>query len=555
MTSRRRPGLTAEMSQFWGGRGWGFGVFFFPPFFFFPPVSIATGLTCGDGRGRSRSPPPRGQGKRPPPIMEPLRLVPLLASLQLLLPRGSPAVLPPPPTITVMPEKIEYLIGDTISIRCVAPWTKEKIQGFQFSGTSGWAVDVRMTRRTYEYRFNLTGPKDGGAHACTYTVLNQFRQLIRSQESKSIIISVKDRPPRPTLVLKSSSGGVTLEGQPLVFLCAAPAGEAERRFHFYKEKTEVIAEVEMILKNAEVQLQVVANGQDHSGNFSCGYEEKTDGRWISSYLSQGVEVLVKEAPWAPRLEADPPEGVVSEAEPLRLTCVTSRVDFRLRFRFYRNGVEMPPGQGGSKIRNVGNFSELFFPQNSKKFNGKFSCGVEEEVGGTWVASPRSQAVDVIVKDLPSQPALLSDPPTGEVIDGDPLVLTCAADAPPAPRRFVFYKDDAEQFAETTTKDRALFSVPAATPTLTTGRFTCRYEEKLSDRWIPSPFSQAVVVTTQARSQLIPLAGGCAAGAVTLILGLLLAVWLYRRRRGGVQWKGFYDKDDPSTYPMTNINSI
>ncbi|NXH69936.1 FCRL5 protein, partial [Hydrobates tethys] len=337
----------------------------------------------------------------------------------------------PPPNITVTPQKMVYLIGDTVSIQCTAPRLKEKMQGFQFLGTSGWSVDIRTVRRTYVYRFNITGPKDGGSHSCTYTVINQFRQLVRSQESKSIIISVKDHPPQPVLALKSSTG-ITIEGQPLIFLCTAPAGDAERKFHFYKEMVEVINGAELTLGDTEAQLRVVQSSQNHTGNFTCGYEEKTEGRWIPSYLSQGVEVLVKEAAWAPHLGVDPPDGVVSEDHPLRLTCVASRDDFRLRFHFYRNGVEIPPGQAGSKTGNVGNFSELLFPQSPRRFSGKFSCGVEEDVGGTWVPSPQSQAVDVTVK---------------------------------------------------------------------------------------------------ARSQLIPLVAGCATGAVTLVLGLLLAVCLCRRRRG------------------------
>ncbi|NXR01355.1 FCRL5 protein, partial [Sagittarius serpentarius] len=303
---------------------------------------------------------------------------------------------PPPPNITVTPEKTEHLIGDTVSIRCTAPWSKEKMQGFQFLGTSGWAVDVRTTRRTYIYRFNITGPKDGGWHACTYTVINRFRQPVRSQESKSIILSVKDHPPQPTLALKPSSG-VTIEGQPLVFLCTAPAEDAERRFQFYKEKVKVINGTEVTLGQSEARLRVTESSQNHTGNFTCGYEEKTEGRWIPSYLSQAVEVLVKEPASAPRLGVDPPSGVVSETYPLRLTCVAARDDFRLRFRFYRNGLEIPAGQAGSKTGNVGNFSELFFPQSPKKFSGKFSCGVEEEVGGAWVPAPQSEAVDVTVK--------------------------------------------------------------------------------------------------------------------------------------------------------------
>ncbi|NXL67362.1 FCRL5 protein, partial [Chordeiles acutipennis] len=341
---------------------------------------------------------------------------------------------PPPPNITVMPEKIQYLIGDTISIRCVAPWTKEKIQGFQFLGTSGWAVDVRTMRRTYTYSFNVTGPKDGGVHACTYSVINRFRRPLRSQESKSIFISVKDHPPQPTLTMNSSTK-ITVEGQPIVFFCVAPAGDAKRRFHFYKEKVEVTKEVDLILKDTKAWFQVMESHLNLTGNFTCGYEENVEGRWISSYLSHALEVIVKEPASPPHLEVDPPTGVVSEDHPFHLTCVASRDDFKLRFRFYRNGVEIPPDQPGTKTKNFGNFSEFFFSQSPRRFGGKFSCGVEEEVGTTWLSSPQSEAVEVTVK---------------------------------------------------------------------------------------------------ARSQLIPLVAGCVIGAVTLLLGLLLAVCLCRRR-GGESW--------------------
>ncbi|XP_075597453.1 Fc receptor-like protein 4, partial [Balearica regulorum gibbericeps] len=464
----------------------------------------------------------------------------------------SPSDLPLPPNITVTPEKTEYLIGDTVSLRCVAPWSKERIQGFQFSGTSGWAVDVRTTKRTYTYRFNVTGPKDGGAHACTYTIVNRLRQPVRSQDSKSIILSVRDHPPQPALTFNSSTS-IAIEGQTLVFLCKAPAGDAERRFRFYKEKVKVINVNELTLRENEAQLQVAEINRNFSGNFTCGYEEKTEGRWIPSYPSQAVQVLVKEPASAPTLGVDPPTRVVSENYPLRLTCEASRDDFGLRFRFYRNGVEIQPGQGGSKTKNVGNFSEILFPQSPRKFGGTFSCGVEENVGGIWMPSPRSEGVNVAVRDLPSRPALLSDPPSGEVMDGDPLILTCIGSGSVSQRKFYFYKDGDEQFSETTTRDRSLFNVSVATTALTTGDFTCRYEEKVNDGWIPSPFSQSMMVVTQARSQLTPLVAGCAAGAAALFLGFLLVVCLCRRRRGSAHWKGLHDKDDPSAYPMANFN--
>ncbi|KAM6032565.1 uncharacterized protein VSU04_017323 isoform 1-T1 [Chlamydotis macqueenii] len=326
-------------------------------------------------------------------------------------------------------------------------------------------------------------------------------------------------------------------------------GRAERRFRFYGEREELGA------AQAAERLRVAAVSRRHAGNVSCGYEEETEGRWIPSHRSRALRVLVKEAAAAPRLAVDPPGGVVSEAYPLRLTCAAARADFALRFRFYRDGAELRAGQGGSRSRTEGASALLLFPRAPRGFGGEFSCGTEEDVGGTWVPAPRSPGVEVTVKDLPPPPALLSDPPSGEVPEGSPLLLTCAAAAGPrAPRRFVFYRDGAEQFAETGAGDRALFSVPAANGSRAGGRFTCRYEEKVGDSWIPSPVSRALTVVTQARPRLVPLAAGCAAGGgAALLLGLLLAACLFRRRRGGVHWKGLHDKDDAGAYAMASVS--
>ncbi|XP_066843274.1 alpha-1B-glycoprotein [Anser cygnoides] len=321
-----------------------------------------------------------------------LQLIPLLASLPIILLQGSPTDLPPPPPdIAVTPEKREYLIGDTVSIRCSAPRSRDKVRGFQFSRTGGW-LDVRTAWRTYTYTFNVTGPKDGGSHTCTYTVGDRYRQARRSRESRAVDINVRDPPPQPTLVLNASAGVVS-EGFPLLFLCTAPASAAEAappRFRFYKDGAEAIGGAEVATQGHQARLRVAESSRNHTGNFTCGYEEHIEGRWILSFLSEAVEVFVKEPPSAPRLGVEPPFTVLSEGSPLRLTCLAPGAGSRLRFRFYRNGVEIPEGSPGPKNlpgTTPGGSSELLVPQTPRGFGGTFSCGFEEDVGGTWVPSP------------------------------------------------------------------------------------------------------------------------------------------------------------------------
>lgn len=99
----------------------------------------------------------------------------------------------------------------------------------------------------------------------------------------------------------------------------------------------------------------------------------------------------------PRLEVHPPNGVVSEEAPLNLTCVATREDFQLRFRFYRNGEEISEGAGGAEVKTIGKGAQLLFHRSPRRWSGQFGCRVEEEVDGTWVESPQSQTVEVTVK--------------------------------------------------------------------------------------------------------------------------------------------------------------
>lgn len=97
---------------------------------------------------------------------------------------------------------------------------------------------------------------------------------------------------------------------------------------------------------------------------------------------------------------EPPFTELSEGDPLRLTCLAPAAAPGLRFHFYRNGVEIPrspPDPKNAPGTTAGGSSELLIPQTPRGFGGTFSCGFEEDVGGTWVASPPSRGLEVAVK--------------------------------------------------------------------------------------------------------------------------------------------------------------
>ncbi|XP_058716971.1 immunoglobulin superfamily member 1-like isoform X2 [Poecile atricapillus] len=379
--------------------------------------------------------------------MELPTFIALLAFLPMSTP-SDPDLPPTPPNISVTPPKAEFLIGDAVSLTCTAPGGR--VRGFRFSGSSGWVLDVRSSRRSFSHTFNISGTMDGGFHSCSYTLLRPGRADVHSPPSRAVVINVRDRPSQPILVVTPSS--VTVEGQPLVFSCQAPPGAAQRRFGIFQEELEVTAGIWEGSGSSGVRLRVERSGRNQTGNFSCRYEEMTQGRWIASYPSDAVQVIVKDPCPPPVLSVEPLSGVVATGHRLRLSCAAPRRHFRRRFRFFRDGAEVTPG-AGDVIGGAGEGSELLFPRISREFAGNFSCRVEEEVGGAWLEAPPSRGVAVEVR---------------------------------------------------------------------------------------------------AQLELLPLVIGTAVGVASLLLGLLLAACLCRKRRGGSRWRGLRPGEDTGTFSMGDL---
>ncbi|XP_054043573.1 osteoclast-associated immunoglobulin-like receptor [Rissa tridactyla] len=303
----------------------------------------------------------------------------------------------------------------------------------------------------------------GGWHRCSYSVAGPLRRPLRSLESPPVPVPVKERPPAPRLSAQPW-GGRAMAGQPLLLRCDAPPAPARpRRFRLRRGVGAVTANGTGVSAVNGTDVEVKVNGSwaatwalpratpGLGGNYSCGYEqEEAPGRWVASWASPPLEVVVEEAAPPPRLESVPPGGVVGAGQPLSLTCRAPRGHFPRRFRFYRDGAELHQWEP----QTTGISAQIHVPHVPPAFGGRFSCRVEEDAGGSWVLSP------------------------------------------------------------------------------------------------PSP---ALQVTVEVGFQLVPVVAGCAAGGAAGLLGVLLAIGLWRRRRGSAHWKGLRDSEVPGSYPMATVS--
>ncbi|EMP26816.1 Leukotriene B4 receptor 2 [Chelonia mydas] len=123
--------------------------------------------------------------------MELTLLLPLLATLKILPRPVFLAGVPAAPSLSLHPQKQEYLPGDTVEIKCSAPPSVDSVGGFQFLSDIGKAITVLASSRTsHIFKMSLTGPEDGGSYHCTYWI-GQGHSWNRSSDSDAVLIRVK----------------------------------------------------------------------------------------------------------------------------------------------------------------------------------------------------------------------------------------------------------------------------------------------------------------------------------------------------------------------------
>ncbi|XP_065421438.1 basement membrane-specific heparan sulfate proteoglycan core protein-like isoform X3 [Chrysemys picta bellii] len=489
-------------------------------------------------------------------------LLPVLASL---LPRPVfPAAKHPAPAFSVHPQKVEYLLGDTVGLTCSAPPARDQVSVFQYYSNMGWAVSARVSSGwKHTYNLNITEPRNAGSYSCNYYT-SKGGSFIQSYESNHISIKVKDPPPEPTLSVDPPSGVVS-EGHPLLITCTAPGNATQLRFHFYQDGAEIvpgdvgseISTMEPRTSSMTVsELSIPQVDTNSTGEYTCRYEEKESGRWIMSTKSHAVTVTLKDPLPLPVLSMDPPSGVVSKGVPLVITCKAPGDASECRFHFYKDGAEIIPGDMGSEISTRESSTDsmmLTFPRAGPATTGEFTCGYEENVSGWWIPAPRSQAVNVTMKDPLPLPLMSVDPPSGVVSKGVPLVITCKAPGDASEWRFHFYKDGAEIIpgdmgSEISTResstDSMMLTFPRAGPA-TTGEFTCGYEENVSGWWIPAPRSQAVNVTMKDPLPLPVLSMDPPSGVVSKGVPLVITC---KAPGDASEWRFHFYKDGAEIIP-------
>nr|XP_005311819.1 immunoglobulin superfamily member 1-like [Chrysemys picta bellii] len=217
------------------------------------------------------------------------------------------------PKLSLHPKLPVYLPGEKVTLDCSVPGGEEVV-GFRFHQHRGDQTLEELPAASGGPRMELTAQRgNDGSYTCQYWRW-EAGQEIASENSISITVPVSDPPPQPALHLDPPSGAVS-EGLPLLITCVAPEDAGERRFQFYKDRTELVLGdvgseiITMEPGTGSVNVSVLSipwASPESTGEFTCGYEENMSGRWIPSPRSRAVNVTVTAKASPGSIQAWPP---------------------------------------------------------------------------------------------------------------------------------------------------------------------------------------------------------------------------------------------------------
>ncbi|XP_069386280.1 Fc receptor-like protein 2 isoform X2 [Paralichthys olivaceus] len=335
------------------------------------------------------------------------------------------------------------------------------------------------------------------------------------RSSANILIDVKYAPKVPSVSVSPS--GEIMEGSSVTLTCSSDANPAAN-YTWYKENQTLLQGPEGVYR-----LSSISSGD--SGVYSCKSENQ-----YGQINSTSLHLDVQYAPKVPSVSVSP-SGEIMEGSSVTLTC-SSDANPAAKYTWYKR-------RGDKTPQLLSEETQFVLSSIRSSDSGEFYCTAENELG-------RSSANILIdVKYAPKVPSV-SVSPSGEMVEGSSVTLTCSSDANPA-ANYTWYKED---------EDSPRASGQNFTITNITAEHGGNYRCEAQNRRGLSDASLHVTVEAVWTSAVI---GSAAAAflaaaflAVTLLAVTLLSVFfLIRKKRNSHQSPDPGDRLDHSEQRLPN----
>ncbi|XP_062244285.1 B-cell receptor CD22-like [Platichthys flesus] len=310
---------------------------------------------------------------------------------------------------------------------------------------------------------------------------------------------------KPPSVSVSPSGEI-MEGSSVTLTCSSDANPAAK-YTWYKEN--------QTLLNRTAQLVFSSIRSSDSGEYYCAAENENTA-------SKRVLINVKYAPQSSSVSVSP-SGEIMEGSSVTLTC-SSDANPAAHYTWYKENRTLLQGPEG-----VYRLSSI-----SSGDSGVYSCKSENQYGRI-----NSTSLHLDVQYAPKPPSV-SVSPSGEIMEGSSVTLTCSSDANPA-ANYTWYKED----EDSPTASGQNFTITNITAEHG-GKYQCEVQNTHGRSKATFHLTVGAVSPVSWRSALIG-----SAAAVFLAVTLLSVFLLIRKKRNSHQSADPGDRLDHSEQRLHN----
>ncbi|XP_053197015.1 B-cell receptor CD22-like [Scomber japonicus] len=295
--------------------------------------------------------------------------------------------------------------------------------------------ELKMNKQPHVSRRRTTGNKTD-SYSCAVTGYEDF-------PSPSVY-----GPKLPSVSLSPSAEIV--EGSSVTLTCSSDANPAAK-YTWYKKN--VNPDLQPLSK--EPQLVFSSIQSSDSGEYYCTAENQL-GKRTSEYIF----IDVKYAPKLPSLSVSPSAEIV-EGSSVNLTC-SSDANPAANYTWYKENQTLLQRSDG----------HFHFTSISSEDRGIYCCKSENEYGLI-----KSSFLFIDVQYAPKLPSV-SVSPSGEIIEGSSVTLTCSSDANPA-ANYTWYKQNVNPDLQALSKEPQL--VFSSIQPSDSGEYYCTAENQLGKR--------------------------------------------------------------------------